>query len=214
MTLQDYGLMSSIPKMEFYKLNFTSANLSPNLSFIAKRFNNLTCWVTSSITTGTGVKSQLKMLTHFIHIAKKLEKLDNDHGFMTVMLGLTQHTVCKMKGLWKSLLPKDQDRWERLRRIASPSNNFRQLRLKSSPTSSSGSGQNISLHNHIQTPIVFLRDITQLEEGNDDYVDKEKTQINFFKLIMLGDIIRNIHGLPYHMQPKPVIQQFLCHLNQ
>eukprot|EP01126_Amoeba_proteus_P047420 TRINITY_DN5408_c0_g1_i12.p1 TRINITY_DN5408_c0_g1~~TRINITY_DN5408_c0_g1_i12.p1 ORF type:complete len:391 (-),score=87.85 TRINITY_DN5408_c0_g1_i12:144-1316(-) len=163
LTLIDYQLLCRVPLEELLNLNFQKAERSPNLSAMAKRFDLVNMWVATEILTVHSRKKCTKMISHFISVAKRLLALNNFHGFISVFLAMTQ-CVCynslATKEAWNKLPPKDIQIFERLTKIASPNLNFKCLReiLANNPPP------------RIQTPMLFLKDLTFIDEVNPNFL--------------------------------------------
>ena len=53
---------------------------------------------------------------------------------------------------------------------------------------------------------MYLQDLTFIDDGNKDWMDEEKTMVNFGKRMLLADIIalvRRLQNEPYRLQPQP-----------
>jgi len=64
---------------------------------------------------------------------------------------------------------------------------------------------------------VFLRDITYIEDGNPDYIDDEQGIINFEKIMLLGEMLKQIEMFQkqdFNKLPvNTTLQDFMTHLH-
>ena len=118
-------------------------------------------------------------------------------------------------------------RMEQLEILAQPMGNFINLRPHyeaGGPTVKSICTLSV-IYKIDYSSAVLVKDLTGIEEGNNDWHDKETQFLNVEKLILLGTIIffnqdwlglgnclnsvRESHMVPYVLTPVPKIQEFL-----
>eukprot|EP01126_Amoeba_proteus_P024630 TRINITY_DN24764_c0_g1_i1.p1 TRINITY_DN24764_c0_g1~~TRINITY_DN24764_c0_g1_i1.p1 ORF type:complete len:211 (-),score=37.91 TRINITY_DN24764_c0_g1_i1:232-864(-) len=188
------------------------AENSPNLTMIAVRVNLVTRWVTTEILTTNSLKKRIKVISLFIILLKKLLALHNFHGFMTISLALSQDLLCcgDTKEAWNRLHLRDVRNWAKVQKLLSPYGNFRCLRetvANAQPPM-------------IPTPILFLKDLNGIEEGNPNLLPDTKFPqqmlLNLEKLCMVGDILvslRRNQQQPYDLDPTPLSLCYLMNLS-
>eukprot|EP01125_Pyxidicula_operculata_P021674 TRINITY_DN849_c2_g1_i2.p1 TRINITY_DN849_c2_g1~~TRINITY_DN849_c2_g1_i2.p1 ORF type:complete len:807 (+),score=235.11 TRINITY_DN849_c2_g1_i2:2091-4511(+) len=217
LTLIDHKLFSAVPPHEFLLKNFMDPAKSPKLAAMSERFNTITAWIGTEITSEPKLKLRQKLVSHFIIVGVKLLSLRNFAGLMAVFIGLTQSPVSRMHQTWGGISEEYLDKWQKLESLCSPLSNFKNLRtLHENPTVPS-----------IKAPTLFLKDLTFIEDGNDSYLSVEQQQqqqqeggsssenkkyFNFSKMQQIGkllDRIQNSQKAPYDLYPVPILQEFL-----
>jgi len=124
---------------------------------------------------------------------------------MAMMSGLVQYPVFRMKNTWKNLPPAILSKWEKLEKLASPIDNFRNLRgafLGSPPPS-------------ILPMSILLRDLTFIEDGNQNWHDKEAGLINCSKVELLGRVFTQVNErqhISYPLTYVSIIQEYIKNL--
>eukprot|EP01114_Cavostelium_apophysatum_P016077 TRINITY_DN4514_c0_g1_i1.p1 TRINITY_DN4514_c0_g1~~TRINITY_DN4514_c0_g1_i1.p1 ORF type:complete len:1126 (-),score=268.47 TRINITY_DN4514_c0_g1_i1:44-3421(-) len=204
LTKEDFKLFVKVFAIEFLsKIGWRHRSdkdlPSPHIIKLINRFNQVSFWVTTEILTRTG-KDQLKALQKFINIAKECNKLNNFNGMMSIISGLNNSSVQRLKRLWSSLpdtFSKEFGEMEDLMSIQSGFKNY----------------QN-EINNRTQ-PIMpyfalFLRDFTFISEANLPYTPDN--HINADAVNLLGERAEHIHkyqSVPYKLDTLPEIDTFL-----
>ncbi|XP_078090906.1 ras-specific guanine nucleotide-releasing factor RalGPS1-like [Mustelus asterias] len=102
--------------------------LAPNVVAFTRRFNQVSFWVVQEILTKQTLKIRVKVLGHFIKIAKKLQNVHNLHGLMAVISALQSTPVFRLSHTWAVLSRKDKVVFEKLQILMSKDHNYKQLR--------------------------------------------------------------------------------------
>eukprot|EP01127_Copromyxa_protea_P009580 TRINITY_DN2275_c0_g1_i1.p1 TRINITY_DN2275_c0_g1~~TRINITY_DN2275_c0_g1_i1.p1 ORF type:complete len:761 (+),score=121.95 TRINITY_DN2275_c0_g1_i1:61-2343(+) len=224
MTLIDHHLFAQVPITEFQMGAYSKPPLSPLLASWSARFNQVTEWIGTTITTNSNLKERRSVVSFFISVAVKLLALRNFQGLMAVYLGLTQYSVTRMHATWTGLSPSIQEKWNKLESICSPSSNFKNLR---------------NLQNRCELPCVkaaslLIRDMTVIEDGNPRHVaieeipspavseenprathDPPRNNFKYFnvhRIQQAGELLESIQvaqAVKYELKPVPAIQTIL-----
>ncbi|XP_038640833.1 ras-specific guanine nucleotide-releasing factor RalGPS2-like isoform X3 [Scyliorhinus canicula] len=101
--------------------------LAPNVVAFSQRFNKISFWVSREIVTKQNLKIRVKVLGHFIKIAK-LQDLQNLHGLMAVISALQSAPVFRLSQTWALLSRKDKVVFEKLEILTSQDYNYKELR--------------------------------------------------------------------------------------
>lgn len=206
MTLFDHHLLAQVSVKELLCKRFNQKETSPGLNEITVRFNLLTRWIATEVCTAINPKLALKVLTKFISIIDEAYELRNYNAFMAIYIALSQNSVSKLGDVWLSLSSTLLSKWNAVCKTGSPLANFKRLRVKhDSPALPA-----------ILTPILFVKDLVMLDEGNSDFMDGDKQLINFQKFKMLGAMVLRFYRAQqacYPMTKDERVQQYLANIN-
>jgi len=168
---------------------------------MVERFNSVSYWVTTEIVMQTDLKKRVLLIKKFITIAEFMKEISNFNGLMEIIGGLNSMPVQRLRATWE-LIPKSYlETFQQLNSRMDHINNY------------AGYRKALSLIKGFALPYlgVYLRDIIFLDEGNQDYLDKEKGQINFDKLMLLGNTFCEVRKFQQCTIPfsKTNLQNFL-----
>merc|ERR1712100_772696 len=104
-------------------------------------------------------KERNKVLKLFIGTAAKLESMKNYQVLMTIISGLNNSSIQRIKSLWQNLSNSAEETFKRLDEEFSPRYNFRLYREKLKQR------QNEAIFPYLA---VHLRDLTYVNDGNND----------------------------------------------
>ena len=131
MTLIEYDLFRAMESSEFLNQNWSRAHKeekAPNILRMIRRFN-LTCrWIASEILVEGDPAGRAVLLARFIFIAEQCRLMRNYNGVMTVIAGLQQTPIWRLKHSWGLLPAKSWDMWESLTELMSSTENFGRYR--------------------------------------------------------------------------------------
>jgi len=167
--------------------------------------NEVMWWITTEVATTPNLKKRVKTLSHCVILAGKLKKLKNWNGFMSVVSGLIQYPVARMKNTWKSLPPNLLSKWERYEKLATPLKNFKLLR----------DAINNSVLPSILPMTLVLRDLTFINDGNATWYNQDAGLLNFLKFEILGRLISQMNErqhIYYPLSTCEFIQNYLKNL--
>eukprot|EP01128_Nolandella_sp_AFSM9_P006722 TRINITY_DN3523_c0_g1_i1.p1 TRINITY_DN3523_c0_g1~~TRINITY_DN3523_c0_g1_i1.p1 ORF type:complete len:1339 (+),score=367.76 TRINITY_DN3523_c0_g1_i1:157-4173(+) len=156
------------------------AAVSKNVSGLLTRANRVSFWVSTLILLQPKLKDRIKVLTKFMAVAKILRNLNNYNTLMGVVAGLNTSSISRLKHTFNGVKDKMLQQWEDIVEMMHPSNSFKTLR----------STQEQSGHNCIPYLGMYLSDLTFMEDGNPDVVERDgKEVINFPKHYMIHKTI-------------------------
>lgn len=182
LTILEFEVFSKIQSTEFFGQGWNKKNgreLAPNIMKMIDNFNNVACWVASSIVQVKKLKERVARMIAHIKIANHLRSLNNFHLVTAVISGLNNHAVLRLKHS-REKLPKTfvqiMERLEAETTMEASFKNLRQAVLKA------------------RQPVipyigVYLMDLLFIEEGNPDNFG---SFINFRKRKQVFEIIQTI----------------------
>ena len=171
-TTIEHELFCKISSYEL--LNHNKTSKSPNLLNFARHFNFMGKWVASMIITTEDQTKQIEIAKKFIHLAKKLLKLNNYNGAVEIYCGFTHSCVQRLNFIWRNIPSKDLEIVNELEEFSSPLRNFKKYRDILLATILNG------VYN--QQPVIpymatHLKDLTFAEDGNPDYISESINNI-------------------------------------
>merc|ERR1712137_58040 len=177
---------------------------SANVIACIRHFCDMGNWVISVIIQELAISKRAQLLHKFIAAAYESFILKNYNGAMSIISGLQNHWVFRLKATWDELPGKAWDMWEKLKDIFKCDQHFAALRV---------------VKGEATLPAVpylgmYLSDLTFID-NEADFVDPEKRMINFVKMQYIGNIIRQIEKYQqgaYCLTPVPILQEYLMKL--
>lgn len=184
MLILEWKMFSAIKEKEFYNLAWKSEKAesrSRHILRMIKRFNNVALWVATAILSEEDDSERSEWMKKFIALAYKCLELGNFNSMLAIVSGLAMHPVSRLKPFWEEVPEKYMDKLKEMQELLDNRNNYRAYRTRLSNTDG---------------PVVpylgvFLRDLTFIEEGNEDTRDG---LINFEKMQLLGDLLATIQS--------------------
>ncbi|GAM18179.1 hypothetical protein SAMD00019534_013540 [Acytostelium subglobosum LB1] len=199
----EFSLFKLITPSDLYHQSWNKPNAdirSPNLMKFIERSNTLSYWVATEIVLSNDMKQRTKVLKRFIIIASILRKMNAWNPLMGIMLGLSLGSVQRLKRTWETLPKHVLEFYEVLSKETSATQNYANYRKAlQTPTYPS-----------IPYFAIYLRDLTFIEEGNNDYLSNGF--INFTKMKMISKVLTEIHrfqSVPYRLIKIEPVQQIL-----
>ena len=165
-------------------------------------FNTTTYWVASEVCNQGKMEQRVSVLTRFIDIAERCEQIHNFQTLMEILVGLSMGPVSRLTETWDNL-PKDKlANFERLQRLIDNRKNYNNYRTVLKGCSRPA------------FPYVglMLKDLTFIEDGNDNFLDKEKKIINWQKMRMISDVFSSMQTFqqhPYDFEKQPLLRTWL-----
>eukprot|EP01097_Dermamoeba_algensis_P008869 TRINITY_DN6087_c0_g1_i1.p1 TRINITY_DN6087_c0_g1~~TRINITY_DN6087_c0_g1_i1.p1 ORF type:complete len:557 (+),score=90.62 TRINITY_DN6087_c0_g1_i1:60-1730(+) len=188
LTLFDYEILEKVQLTEFLGKAWQKKDkdlLAPNLTMLAKHFNDVSNWVSTEILSTESNKARLSSIVRFIKVAKVLFKMNNFNGVMQVLSGLNNFSVLRLKNLWEALPVKAYETFQKLEGYMSHEMNYKRYRT--------GIKKALDKKEKVLPYIaLLLRDVTFMYDGNSDYV--EGNLINFRKMLLLGNCLIEFLG--------------------
>jgi hypothetical protein len=165
----------------------------PNVTRMIKHTNTLTTWVASCILNSEVLKDREKTLRYFTQLAYECYKINNFNGATAVVAGLSMGPVFRLHKTWREFRDKNKllnENYTLVSDIVSPKGQYSNYRKKL---------KELDDKNEAIMPFlgVYFTDLTFVELGNNDYLDKN-SNLNFEKRRKAARIINEIK----HYQKK------------
>ncbi|KAJ3019960.1 hypothetical protein HKX48_001505 [Thoreauomyces humboldtii] len=201
--IHDFKLFHNIHPIEYLNQIWQSnTESSPSMIYFIDRFDKESYWCATEIVKEKDLKKRTALLQKFILTGKMCQELNNFFTMYAIIAGLNVTPVQRLKKTWAALSDKAKNTWAELEKIADPSRNMKNYRDKLAVAT---------------PPIVpflplYLKDLTFMNDGNESKMGEQRQMINFDKLRMMGNRVKDISGLgsvEYGFDPIPPIQNFL-----
>ncbi|KAI8592856.1 ras guanine nucleotide exchange factor domain-containing protein [Geranomyces variabilis] len=201
--IHNFKLFHNIHPIEYLNQIWQSPDeSSPSMKYFVDRFDKESYWVATEVVREKDLKKRVAVLRKFIHTGKMCQELNNFFSMYALIAGLNMPPVQRLKKSWEALPDKTKKTYAELEKIQDPSRNmknYRDLLAVASP------------------PIVpflplYLKDLIFMNDGNESKIGTERQMINFDKLRMMGNRVKDISGLAsveYSFEPLPPVQNFL-----
>lgn len=193
LTLEDFSILRQIEPTEFIDdlFGLKSKYGTPQLSLFAELVNKEMFWVVTEVCCEHNLVRRMKIIKHFIKVARQCKECKNFNSMFAIISGLGQAAVTRLRNTWEKLPTKYQKMYEDMVDLMDPSRNMSKYR-------------NLINSEHVQPPIipfypVMKKDLTFIHLGNDTEVDG---LINFEKLRMVAKEIRQLNNMcsaPYDL---------------
>eukprot|EP01084_Bolivina_argentea_P258272 435364_1 len=178
-TLMTEKLFKAISKREFIPVANTS--MQPNFCALKEHNNNVCQWIQVMILQSKTEKNQGKLIRKFIRISDELLLLRNFQSLYAFYTALSSSVIQKLKHAWEYVTDKYVLKFKNIKVIFDLTNNthnLRQLQCAAHPP----------LIPYIQ---IFMSDMAIILNG----IDKERNDINLFKLMELSKFVENISNV-------------------
>jgi len=201
----EHQLYKKIKHVELYKKawNDKSQKGAPNVCGFIERFNKVSFWVASEIVAQSDFKKRAAVIKKFLSIAESCRDYHNYNGIMEICSGLHMSAIQRLKKTWKYVPKKFLNTLVCLTEIISNRSNYKSYR---DALSSCGDKPAVPFIG------VMTKDLTFIEDGNDDMDDSDNTMYNFDKLRMVSEVLMeliNFQKRGYNFAPVPAIQSYL-----
>ncbi|XP_074537362.1 rap guanine nucleotide exchange factor 3 isoform X2 [Halichoeres trimaculatus] len=185
LTNNDWELFTAVHEVEliyyvFGRHKFPGA-ITANLERFVRRFNEVQYWVLTELCLCEDLVKRAVLLKKFIKMAAVLKEQKNLNSFFAVMFALSNSAVQRLYKTWERIPSKTKRIYCAYERLMDPSRNHRSYRLavaKLSPP-------------YIPFMPLLLKDMTFINEGNPNYVDK---LVNFEKMRMIAKTVKIVRG--------------------
>lgn len=135
----------------------------------------MSSWSSTEITSRSNKNLQVSELCHMLDIASQCEKLNDYYSLTAIIYGLLS-----ISDKFRKQIPKEHlALLERMEELVSPLRNYKNMRQKVQAT---------------KPPCVpflalTIKDLTFIEDGNQDYIREDLKVINFFKRRKVSEVI-------------------------
>ncbi|KAJ5068117.1 ras guanine nucleotide exchange factor i-related [Anaeramoeba ignava] len=182
MTLIEFKLYSKIQPTELLNQAWSKAKYkhrAPNVLSFIQRFNDTSGWVATTITKSDRLQHRVHTIEKFIKIAEHLRALNNFNGLTSVLAGLNNAAVYRLKHSWSSIKLNYQQTLESLKNQMDSSGAYKTYR---------------ELLKNVNPPCIpylgiYLTDLTFIEDGVPDFIGN---LINYTKRSQISKVILNI----------------------
>lgn len=205
LTVLEWKYYSKIAHVELLNKSWSKENfnLSPNVRKMIHRFNNCSLWAASNILWQENIKNRVKVYTKIIHVAQNLFNLNNFNTALSIISGLNNSSVHRLKHTQDEVLKKDKNILTLLMFNLNSSGSYKEYRM---------------ILKSANPPIipylgVYLTDLTFTEDGNPDMIDG---LINFNKRRLIYRVLSEIEQYqltPYKIEIQKRILNHLSNLN-
>ena len=179
MMVEDFKFFTDIEQTEYAEWLFEvkSKNGIANLEKFSNLANKEILWVVSEIVGESKISKRIRMVRHFLNIAKHCREVQNFNSMFAIVSGLKHTAVSRLKQTWEGVPEKYTNLLTDLSLIMDPSRNFSRYRNVIKGTT---------------PPLIPIypmvaKDITFIDIGNKTKVDG---LINFEKLRLVAKEIR------------------------
>ncbi|EFA85172.1 Ras guanine nucleotide exchange factor [Heterostelium album PN500] len=194
LTLREFETFRRIQPVEFLNQAWNKPKLqykACNLLKMIDRFNRVSLAISTSILAQIKLKSRVKLICRYIKIALHLRELNNFHLLTAFLAGIRNSSVLRLRVSWSKVPKKYKQSLEDLEKLMSMEGSFKTFR---------------SLIKDLVPPCipylgVYLKDLTFIEDGNNDSMDG---LINWGKKKLVYNIISIIQScqyIPYDFGP-------------
>ncbi|XP_076365591.1 rap guanine nucleotide exchange factor 2-like isoform X4 [Tachypleus tridentatus] len=193
LTLEDFNIFCHIEPTEYIEdlFEINSKYGTPTLSWFAELVNKEMFWVVTEVCSEPNPLRRMKIIKHFIKIARQCKECKNFNSMFAILSGLDHGAVSRLRSSWEKLPSKYSKMFKDLSDFMDPSRNMCKYRTLISSE-------------HTQPPKIpfypiVRKDLMFIHLGNDTKVEG---LINFEKLRMIAKEIRqlmNMSSAPYDL---------------
>ncbi|GAM23088.1 hypothetical protein SAMD00019534_062630 [Acytostelium subglobosum LB1] len=196
LTLREFETFKRIQPIEFMNQAWNRPKLqykAINLLKMIDRFNRMSNTISTSILAQPKLKHRVRLLSNYIKIALHLRELNNFHLLTAFLSGIRNSSVLRLRLTWSKISKKHKQSLEDMEKMMSMEGSFKTFR---------------SMIKELIPPCipylgVYLKDLTFIEDGNNDRMDGGL--INWAKKKLVYNIISIIQGcqdIPYDFGPS------------
>ncbi|XP_033913110.1 rap guanine nucleotide exchange factor-like 1 [Acipenser ruthenus] len=212
----DWELFSCVHEVEFVRYVFRGeeARWRPlNLELVLQRCSEVQHWVGTEILQCQSLPKRGQLLRKFIKIAALCKQNQDLLSFLSVVLGLNNPALSRLRQTWEGLPSKFKKQFQQLESISDPSRNHKSYR---------------DLLSSLRPPIIpftplLLKDLTFLHESSKTF---HGPLVNFEKMHKVAEMVRTIRryrssppnldtdSTPSYLQTKAFVRQLQVIDNQ
>ncbi|XP_041122551.1 rap guanine nucleotide exchange factor-like 1 [Polyodon spathula] len=212
----DWELFSCVHEVEFVRYVFRGeeARWRPlNLELVLQRSSEVQHWVGTEILQCQSLPKRGQLLRKFIKIAALCKQNQDLLSFFSVVLGLNNPALTRLRHTWEGLPSKFKKQFQQLESISDPSRNHKSYR---------------DLLSSLRPPVIpftplLLKDLTFLHESSKTF---HGPLVNFEKMHKVAEMIRTIRryrsspptldtdSTPSYLQTKAFVRQLQVIDNQ
>ncbi len=175
---------------------------APNVMRLINSFNTTTYWVASEIVNQSRLENRVAAMVKMIEIAERCEQIHNFQTLMEILVGLSMGPVSRLTQTWEAVPKEKLALFQRLQHLIDNRKNYNNYRLvlKESP---------LPCFPYVG---LALKDLTFIEDGNENFLDAGKKVINWQKMSMIANVFRDLQRFqqhPYDFELKPFLNTHL-----
>ncbi|GAM23651.1 hypothetical protein SAMD00019534_068260 [Acytostelium subglobosum LB1] len=208
LTVFDHLCYCAIRQKEFLNQAWNKQHAtkhSPTILKMINRFNELSLWVVKLILEPDRLKTRAKRIERIIKIAEKLRQHNNFNSLMSLLAGLNNSAVLRLKHSRSMVSKKYLESLESMEREMSCESSYKSYREVLRTT----------VPPCVPYIGVYLTDLTFIHEGNPNVVGNNNL-INVSKYILIYKVISEVQQYQwttYHFNYVPIIQTFIKDLH-
>jgi len=184
--VEDFTVFRQIEQTEYVDWLFQAKSKFgiENLEKFSNLVNKETLWVVSEIVGESNISKRVRMVKHFLKIAKQCKEAQNYNSMFAIVSGLNHTAVSRLKQTWERVPEKYSKLLSDLNLIMDPSRNFSRYR-------------NMIKSEAVKPPLIPIypmvaKDLTFIDIGNKTKVEG---LINFEKLRLVAKEIRSLTAM-------------------
>lgn len=180
------GMIQNVQPVELLSWGKKKSSCS-NLSRVVDHFNALTQWAKTYIVTGCSIKQRAHYIMKMISITYHSISLSNYHVATAILTALQQIAISRLKKTWNLVQQKSLTRFEDMKSLMDPENNWRNYRER----------LNQGVSPCIPYIGLLVQDVLFLDDGNqtflsplDPLVGSGQRILNWEKCQLIGAVIK------------------------
>jgi len=186
MTLLDQELTCKVKMSELRDKILRPEGKYASITAMSDRFNQVSYWIATQIVVAPSTKVRVELIEKFIDIGAKLLKYYNFKGVYSVIAGLNNVNILRLRSVWKCVSQKSMNILRKLEETMSHTGNYSRYRALMRQCLEK------------QTPAVpliclLLQDLTFVNDGNVDL--HSDGQVNLEKWVLFGGCMLNFSKL-------------------
>jgi hypothetical protein len=204
LTMIEFETFQKIVPMEVCHQAWSKNNGSkaPNVMKLINFFNTTTYWVASEVCNQPKLEQRVLVLSKMIEIAERCEQIHNFQTLMEILVGLSMGPVSRLTQTWEALPKEKMQSFQKLQKLIDNRKNYSNYRmvLEDAP---------LPCFPYVG---LSLKDLTFIEDGNENFLDEEKEVINWQKMSMISKIFDSMQRFqqhPYDFEIKPFMKTWL-----
>lgn len=175
---------------------------SPNVMNLIDSFNKTTYWVATEVCNQSIPEQRMLVIQKMIEIAERCEQIHNYQTLMEILVGLSMGPVSRLTQTWEMLSKEKTQCFKKLSKLIDNRKNYDNYRKVLKEAS-------LPCFPYVG---LSLKDLTFIEDGNENYLDAQKKVINWSKMSMIASIFGDLQKFqqnPYDFEIKPKLSSWL-----
>ncbi|KAG0167338.1 hypothetical protein DFQ28_006290 [Apophysomyces sp. BC1034] len=203
LSMMDFKLYNSIQPVEclnkaWSRDDAVAINVKQSIDYC----NRLTAWVTDTILSSDEAKKRATMIKYWAQVADRCRLLNNYNTCMAILSSFDNSAIGRLRKTWEAVGKSTNQILNQIRKLMGANRNFTEYR---------------EMIHSVNPPCIpflgiYLQDLTFIEDGNPDHMQRSDKLINFAKRQKTAEVIREIkqfQSSPYAFQEVPELQHFI-----